>query len=82
MRRVDAISIDMDLPCARCGQMGAGGRAQLCLECAGKVVEEKPRKRKEKPAREASLVGGGLFAGSVPVPAPEDTEATEDTEGD
>ena len=71
MRRVDAISIDMDLPCARCGQMGAGGRAQLCLECAGKVVEEKPRKRKEKPAREA-----------FPVPAPEDTEATEDTEGD
>jgi len=28
------IVVDMDLECLDCGAMGAGGRSQLCMDCA------------------------------------------------
>jgi len=30
------IVVDMDLECLDCGEMGAGGRSQLCMACAVK----------------------------------------------
>ena len=48
MAKPKQITIDMDLPCRQCGQMGAGGRAQLCLECVGKAVAENITRGKER----------------------------------
>ena len=48
MAKPKQITVDMDLPCSLCGQMGAGGRAQLCLECVGKAVAKSITRVKER----------------------------------
>jgi len=60
-----------DVPCAACGQMN---RVTLTKQ---RVGEPAPPAEYEILA-EASLVGGGLFAGKAPGPFGEDTEDTEE----
>jgi len=65
-------TITGDVPCAACGQMN---RVTLTKRRVG----DPPPEAEYEVVGEASLVGGGLFAGSVPAPAA-DTEDTEEGE--
>ena len=60
-----------DVPCAGCGVMN---RVTLVKERVG----DSPPKPEYVIRGEASLVGGGLFAGKAPGPFGEDTEDTEE----